>query len=107
VPNAEVLLFDELDAWIFSAGNPGHGYGEKHAEIVNDTLLRAIERAGSFRSPQIPAESEGIMTSREKVINGAHELAEADNDLALLVTRLAAAANGDEGNLGKPAAQAY
>jgi hypothetical protein len=108
MPSVEILLLDEIEAWIFSDSNPGYGYSEKHAAMVSCALLTAVERAGSFRSVQTPAESEEIVKSREKVIAGAHELAEADDGLTLLLTRLMPAATGElERNPGKPAAQAY
>jgi hypothetical protein len=108
MPGLEILLLDNLVAWARSADNPGHGYDEVHGELVVNALLSAVERAGSFRSSQAPPESADIVTARERTITGAHQLADADNALTLLTTRLMPAAIGElRRNAGQPAAQAY
>jgi hypothetical protein len=108
LPGLEILLLDDLAAWASSADNPGHGYGEDHGGLVISALLSAVERAGSFRSIQTPAESREIVAAREKVVAGAHELADAADGLTLLTTQLMPAAIGElRRNAGQPTAQAY
>lgn len=108
MPGFEILLLDDLARWAFSISNPGHGYDETHGALVVTTLLRAIERARSFRPTQAPAESGEIVATREKVVAGAHELAAASKGLAYLVGLLAPAAVRElEHSAGQPAAQTY
>ena len=106
MPSLEILLIDELGAWARSAGNPGHRYDKNHGALVTSTLLNAAGRASTFQPARIPAESAEMVSAREKVVAGAHELAEADNGLTILITRLIPAAIGElERNAGEPAAQ--
>src|ERR1022692_209011 len=56
MPGFEILLLDEFAGWTFSVGNTGHGYLDKHAEMLAGTLLRAADRAGSFSPPPAPAD---------------------------------------------------
>lgn len=75
MPGLEILLLDELAAWVFSVRNPGHGYDETHGAVVATILLVAMERARSFRPVQVPAETDAITATREKLVAGAHGFA--------------------------------
>ena len=108
MPGFEILFLDDLAGWVFSVSNPGHSYNETHAALVVTTLLEAIERAGSFRPAQVPAESDAIVATREKVVAGAHEFAGTSKGLAHLVGLLAPAAVRElEHSAGQPTAQTY
>ena len=108
MPSFEVLFLDELAGWAFSVRNPGHGYNEEHGVLVVATLLRALERARSFRPAQAPEETGGIVATREKVVAGAHAFARKRKGVAHLAGLLAAAAIPElEHSARQPAAQTY
>jgi len=108
MPSFEILFLDELAGWAFSVSNPGHGYNETHGALVVTSLLGAVERARSFRPTQVPAESDAIVATREKVVAGAHEFAETSEGLTHLVGLLAPAAVRQlEHSAGQPTAQTY
>lgn len=108
MPSFEVLFLDELAGWAFSVRNPGHGYNEEHGVLVVATLLRALERARSFRPAQAPEETGGIVATREKVVAGAHAFARKRKGVAHLAGLLAAVAIPElEHSAGQPAAQTY
>jgi T3SS (YopN, CesT) and YbjN peptide-binding chaperone 1 len=108
MPSFEILFLDDLAGWAFSVSNPGHSYNETHGTLVVATLLGAIERAGSFRPAQAPAESGTIPATREKIAAGAHEFAETSKGLAQLIGLLAPSAVRElERSAGQPAAQTY
>jgi hypothetical protein len=108
MPSFEILFLDELAGWVFSVGNPGHGYDEKHSALVVGILFRAMEHASAFRPAQVPAESEEIVATRTKIVAGAHELAGTARGLQQIIALLAPAAVRElEHNAGRPVAQTY
>lgn len=108
MPSFEILLVDELAGWAFSVSNPGHNYDDRHGGAVVTTLFRAMQHADTFRPARCPEESEEIKTSRDKVVAGAHELAEAPEGVGRLIALLATLVIRElENNAGKPAAQTY
>jgi T3SS (YopN, CesT) and YbjN peptide-binding chaperone 1 len=108
MPGLEILFLDDLAGWVFSINNPGHGYDETHGAAVVTILLQAIERAGSFRPVQVPADSDAIVAMRERVVAGAHGFAGSAQGVTRLVGLLAPAAVRElERSADQPAAQTY
>lgn len=108
MPGLEILLLDDLAGWVFSVSNPGHGYDETHGAAVVTIVLQAIERAGSFRPVQVPAESDAITAMRERAVAGAHGFAGSPQGVTRLISLLAAVAVRElDRAAGQPGAQAY
>jgi hypothetical protein len=108
MPSFEVLFLDDLAGWALSVANPGHNYDERHSALVVTMLLRAIERAGTFRPSQAPPESPEITATRERIVAGAHAFGAQDKGLAQLVGLLAPAVVRElDHSAGRPAAQTY
>jgi hypothetical protein len=108
MPGLEILFLDDLAGWVFSINNPGHSYNETHGAAVVTILLKAIERAMSFRPVQVPAESDAIVAMREKAVAGAHGFAGSPQGLTRLIGLLAPAAVRElDRAAGQPATQTY
>lgn len=88
IPSLEIILLDAVVDWLFSAENPGEGYTEEHAGRLVSTLFSAMDAARTLRLTQQPAVTEQITHARERVAEGAHELAaEGADGVSLLVSR--------------------
>lgn len=108
VPSLEILFLDQIAVWVLSDENPGHDYSEEHGGVVISKLFNAVEEASGFRPAKIPAESQQVATARKGVVDGAHEIADADNGITLIISRLMPATiNELERNSGSPGAQLY
>ncbi|MGH3277197.1 MAG: hypothetical protein ACRDNZ_23070, partial [Streptosporangiaceae bacterium] len=101
----EVLLLDELAAWIRSDANPGEGYSDRHGQAVAEALLSAVSRAPAFRPAQAFEPSADITAAREQVAAGARALT-FESGPATLTEQLMPVALRELGrNAGDPGAQ--
>lgn len=109
MPSLEIILFDAVAAWMFSAANPGEDYGEEHAGHLISTLFSAVEAARKFQPNQLPPASPEITTARAGIVTGAHELAAAGPaGVSLAVSRLMPAMLAElQGNAGEQAKQVH
>ena len=108
MPSLEILFLDQIAVWVLSDENSGHDYTEEHGGIVITKLFNAFEGSRGFRPAKLPVESEQVAAARKGVVAGAHEIAEADNGITLVITRLMPTTiNELERNSGNPGAQLY
>ena len=108
VPSVEILLLDELAAWVLSDANPQQGHDEESGGAVISSLMNAIANAPQFRPEQVPSPTEETLAARKRLVDGAHALAAHERGIALVVTRLMPAAITElTRNVGKPGEQIY
>ncbi len=109
VASMEIMLLDAVADWLFSAENPGDGYGEEHAGHLVSTLFSAVDSARGFQPAQKPAATDEITNARTRVIDGAHELAKTGPDgVSLLISRLMPAVLAElQNNTGERMKQAH
>lgn len=89
MPSMEIMLLDSVVGWLFSADNPGEGYGEEHAGHLISLLFSALDAARGFVPEQQPPASDEIADARSRVAEGAHEIAAHHAPgVSLLVSRL-------------------
>ncbi len=108
VPGLEILVIDEIAGWIFSPENPGKDYNGEHGGAVVTAVLKAVQGASKFHPDRVPPESVAVMQMRERVLEGAHQIAAAPNALSTFVVTLMPAVISELERLaGDPASQLY
>lgn len=92
----EVLLLDDVAAYLMGAGPLDPPFTVEHGSRVVSALFRAMVNANRYQPEQVPAESEDIAESRAQLVLGAHRFAELGGEgLARLVNRLIPAILGE------------
>ena len=108
VPSVEILLLDELAAWILSPANPQGDYDEESGGAVISSLMNAIANSPQFRPDQEPSPTHETVLARKRLVEGAHALAAHDRGIAFVVTRLMPAAITElTKHVGNPGQQIY
>lgn len=96
MPGVEILLLDDLAAYLMGSGPLEPPYTVEHGSRVVSALLKAIANAGSYRPATEPEATEAIVAARTRFVDGAHSFAaRGANGLSQLVNRLLQAALGE------------
>ena len=108
LPAVELLLMDDLAAFVMGAGPIPEPYTVEHGSRVVSALFGAIINAGAYTPEQAPEPSEALQSMRESFLLGAHNFAAlGEAGLVKLVNRLVPAAVGElEIHKADPAEQA-
>jgi hypothetical protein len=109
VPALEIILIDAVVDWLFSPANPGADHTDAHAGHLISTLFAAIDASRSYLPAQEPDPTPEIVAARERIVEGAHELAARHGEgVSLLVSRLMPALLAQlTDHAGDPAKQAH
>lgn len=108
VPSVEILLLDELAAWILSPANPQSSYDEESGGAVISSLMNALANSSSFRPDKEPSPTSETVEARKRLVEGAHALAAHERGIAFVVTRLMPAAITElTRHVGNPGQQIY
>lgn len=75
MPAVEVLLLDDIAAYLMGAGPLQPPYTVEHGSRIVSALLGAIVNSARFTPEQVPAPTPQITTAREQVVRGAHDFA--------------------------------
>lgn len=96
VPAFEVILLDDLAAYLMGAGPLAPPYTVEHGSRALSGLFGAVINSAAFRPEQVPAETAPIRLARERLVRGAHDFAAKGPDgLAQLSNRLLPAVLGE------------
>lgn len=96
VPGFEVLLLDDLAAYLMGSGPLEPPYTVEHGSRVVSALFKAIANAGSYSPQDQPVATEAMVNARTQFVEGAHSFAAKGADgLSQLVNRLIPAALGE------------
>jgi hypothetical protein len=110
VPALEYALIDGLATWLFSDANPGADYGDDAAAQVISVLFGAMSDAHDAEPVTIPPDDDGVGTSRDALVTGAHQLSEG-HGVTTLIMRVMPAVVGElnthAGDPGKQLHSAY
>lgn len=75
VPGMEFLVLQQVMGWIFSEDNPGAGYDRRHASLLGGALFAGLDDAATITLDDQPTETATIGRARDRLVEGAHELA--------------------------------
>jgi hypothetical protein len=108
MPAFEVLLLDDLAAYLMGAGPLESPYTAEHGSRVISALFGALINSSRYAPEQSPPVSESMLAARERFVEGAHGFAELGTaGVAKLVNRLLPAILGElETHTGAPDQQA-
>lgn len=96
VPGFEILLLDDLAAYLMGSGPLEPPYTVEHGSRVVSALFKAIANAGSYSPQDEPAATAAIVNARTQFVDGAHSFAaNGVAGLSQLVNRLIPAVLGE------------
>lgn len=96
VPGFEVLLLDDLAAYLMGAGPLEPPFTVEHGSRVVSALFKAIANAGSYSPQDQPVATEAMVNARTQFVEGAHGFAaKGAVGLSQLVNRVIPAALGE------------
>ncbi|PVZ08242.1 hypothetical protein [Actinomycetospora cinnamomea] len=75
VPGMELLTLDAVMTWVFSDENPRESYDRSHASLLGGVLFTGLDDAATVALNDQPPETETIARARDRLVEGAHELA--------------------------------
>jgi hypothetical protein len=96
MPAFEVLLLDDLAAYLMGSGPVPPPYTVEHGSRIVSALLGAIVNSAHYQPQDCPAVTDSIALAREHVVQGAHQFAALGiAGLNQLTSRLIPAALGE------------
>ncbi|MCW2529156.1 MAG: hypothetical protein JWM76_4016 [Pseudonocardiales bacterium] len=96
MPAFEVLLLDDLAAYLMGAGSLEPPYTVEHGSRVISALFGAVINSALYSPEKTPPVSESMLAARERFVDGAHGLAQLGiKGVDKLVSRLIPAILGE------------